>query len=80
MKKTIITVFLIIAVLVIALIAFNVATSGSVWRTIGGAIADPVNRAWHAVAGDKAANLINVEQILKDGGIQDKNNLDSFTK
>lgn len=80
MKKTIITVFLVIAVLVIALIAFNVATSGSVWRSIGGAIADPVNRAWHAIAGQNSQDLIKVDEVLDGAGIQDKNNLDGLTQ
>ena len=65
MKKTIITVFLIIAVLIIALMAFNVATNGKVWKTIGNAVAKPINTAWKGVT-DSDDNLIEVNSILDD--------------
>lgn len=77
MKKTIITVFAIIAVLVVAGILVNVVTGGSFWRTVGNAVAGPINNAWHAVAGDSANDLISVDEILNGAGIQDKNNIDS---
>ena len=77
MKKTIITVFSVIAILVVAGILVNVVTGGSFWRTVGSAVAGPINNAWHAVAGGSANDLIDVDSILNGAGVQDKNNMDS---
>lgn len=77
MKKTIISVFAVIAVLVVAGILVNVVTGGSFWRTVGGAVAGPINNAWHAVAGEEAEDLIDVETILDNAGVEDKNNMDN---
>lgn len=77
MKKTIITVFSVIAILVVAGILVNVVTGGSFWRTVGNAVAGPINKGWHAIAGKEAKNLIDVNEILDGAGIQDKNNIDS---
>lgn len=68
MKKTILTVFGIIIVLVIALIAVNIATNGSVWKTIGGAVAAPINKAWQSVSGSDS-NLIEIDTIIDQSGI-----------
>lgn len=77
MKKTIITVFSVIAILVVAGILVNVVTGGSFWSTVGNAVAGPINKGWHAIAGKDAKDLIEVDNILKGAGIQDKNNIDS---
>lgn len=81
MKKTIITVFLIIAVLVIALIAFNIATNGGVWRTVGNAVAAPINKGWQTITGDSSSYLIDVNKIMDDAEISDgRQSLDGLTK
>ena len=79
MKKTIITVFSVIAVLIIAGILVNIATGGSFWHTVGAAVAEPINKGWHAVAGKSANDLIDVGKILDDAGVQEgkKNDIDS---
>ena len=77
MKKTMITVFSVIAILVVAGILVNVVTGGSFWNTVGTAVAGPINKGWHAIAGKDAKDLIDVNKILGDAGIQDKNNIDS---
>jgi hypothetical protein len=69
MKKTILTVFGIIIVLVIALIAVNIATNGSVWNTVLKAVASPINNAWHSITGDTSSDLIDVDSILDSSGI-----------
>lgn len=71
MKKTIVTVFTIIIVLIVMGVLVNVVTGGSFFRTIGLAVAGPINNAWYAVAGQNADPLIDVEKILSDAGIQD---------
>ena len=68
MKKTILTVFGIIIVLVIALIAVNIATNGSVWQTVGNAVATPINDAWKSISGSDA-NLIEVNNIIEQSHI-----------
>lgn len=68
MKKTILTVFGIIIVLVIALIAVNIATNGSVWKTIGNAVAEPINKAWKSISSSDS-NLIEVDTIIDQSGI-----------
>ena len=77
MKKTIITVFSVIAILVVAGILVNVVTGGSFWSTVGNAVAGPINKGWHAIAGKDAKDLIEVDNILKGAGIENKNNIDS---
>ena len=73
MKKTILTVFGIIIVLVIALIAVNIATNGSVWRTVGNAVAEPINNAWKSISSSNS-NLIEVNTIIDNSGISDEAN------
>lgn len=76
MKKTIVTVFSIIIVLVVMGIITNVVTSGAFFRTIIGAVAKPINTAWQKVTGDSTAELIPAD-AYKDI-IKDENNLTVF--
>jgi len=66
MKKTIITVFGVIITLVLAIMVFNILTGGGLVKSVAQAVADPINKAWHKVAGSNASNLINTAILNKD--------------
>ena len=74
MKKTIVTVFSIIIVLVVMGIITNIVTSGAFFKSVISAVAKPINTAWQKVTGDTSATLINVE----DYKIEDDNDLTVF--
>lgn len=77
MKKTIVTVFTIIIVLVVMGILVNIVTGGSFFRTIGTAVAEPINNAWKSVSGSDK-NLIDVDTILDQAHINEgANSMDS---
>lgn len=78
MKKTIVTVFSIIIVLVVCGIIANLATGGAVWKTILTAVAGPINKGWRAIGGKDADPLIDVEAIWAGSGLDDgKHSVDS---
>jgi hypothetical protein len=76
MKKTIIEVFLVIAILIVAGIAVSIITGGGVWDSVLNAIAEPINNAWHSVTGS-SSNLIDASNILNSAGVNDENDLGS---
>ena len=73
MKKTIVTVFSIIIVLVVMGIITNIVTSGKFFDSIIEAVAGPINTAWQSVTGDQNAYLIDVEDMT--GLTEDENDL-----
>lgn len=69
MKKTIVTVFAVIIVLVVMGIVTNIVTNGAFFYNIANAVSEPINDAWKGVTGGDT-NLINPEDILSGAGIE----------
>ena len=69
MKKTIVTVFAVIIVLVVMGIVTNIVTNGAFFYNITNAVAEPINDAWKGVTGG-TTNLINPDDILSGAGIE----------
>lgn len=75
MKKTIVTVFGVILVLIVMGFLVNIVTGGDFVRSIVNAVAEPINGAWRSITGDANAQLINAEAIVSDSGVDDDTSL-----